>query len=628
LLDAASFREIVSGRRRGPIGGSLRGVLSLAEIPYRWAMRWRNRAFDSGRSPIHDVGIPVVSVGNLTMGGTGKTPMVEWLARWFMDRGLKVAIVSRGYKSKTGALNDEGLELSQKLPGTAHLQNPDRVAAAHQAIEQYGSEIIILDDGFQHRRIHRDFDMVLLDALEPFGYGHVFPRGMLREPVEGLARAHIAVLTRADMLSPAERAKIRQQVLHHAPQIAWAECRHAPRALLTADGHEESLDTFRGRRAVAFCGLGNPAGFRHTLNECGCNIIAWREFPDHFAYDRANVDELERWIESQNAEVALCTHKDLVKLNVNELAGRPLRAITVGLEFLSGQPQLESGLDAMLRIFEKSKLRKTAAPPPLEPPQPQQISAPQAPISNTGTWSTVEVAGKPCDVFEPTTPNPHGFVVIYLHGLRGQRLIDKPIFASEFARYGLRVIAPITGPSWWADRICPTFDKQLTPERHVLDNVLTYIRNTWGAAPPQIALLGTSMGGQGALRLSFKHPNKFPVVAAISPAIDYQIRWNEGDETLPLMYTDQEDVRQDTATLHVHPLNWPRHIWLCCDPADDRWHESAERLRSKLAAIGIPHEYDLKTSAGGHSFTYYNHMAPAALQFIATQLEHERLRVV
>lgn len=245
----------------------------------------------------------------------------------------------------------------------------------------------------------------------------------------------------------------------------------------------------------------------------------------------------------------------------------------------------------------------------------------------SSTWSTVEIAGKPCDVFEPAEPSPHGFVVIYLHGLHEIRLNDKPIFTAEFARHGLRVISPLTKRSWWADRICPEFDAKLTAERHVVDNVLHFISQRWKTVPPQIALLGTSMGGQGALRLAFKHPSKFPVVAAISPTIDYQLHWYEGDQTLPLMYPDPETVRQDTATLHVHPLNWPRHIWFCCDPAD-RWHESAERLRSKLAALGIPHEYDLDTAGGGHGFDYYNRMAPTAIGFIAEQLERERLRVV
>lgn len=161
----------------------------------------------------------------------------------------------------------------------------------------------------------------------------------------------------------------------------------------------------------------------------------------------------------------------------------------------------------------------------------------------------------------------------------------------------------------------------------MLDNVLPFIKERYAAAPPGIGLLGTSMGGQGALRFALKYPNRFPVVAAISPAIDYQLRWNEGDETLPQMYSDPEAVRQDTATLHVHPLSWPRNIWFCCDPADARWHDSADRLHMKLAALGIPHEYDLETSAGGHGFEYYNHMVPRAVAFVAERLERERLRV-
>jgi len=135
------------------------------------------------------------------------------------------------------------------------------------------------------------------------------------------------------------------------------------------------------------------------------------------------------------------------------------------------------------------------------------------------------------------------------------------------------------------------------------------------------------MGGQGGLRLAYKYPDRFPVVAAISPAIDYYLRFKEGDETLPLMYRDAEDARQDSAILHIHPLNWPRNQFFCCDPSDRRWWDSADRLRMKLASLGIPFEYDLETSGGGHGFEYYNKMAERAIRFIAERLEKERLRV-
>ncbi|MFO0898497.1 MAG: alpha/beta hydrolase-fold protein [Pirellulales bacterium] len=243
-------------------------------------------------------------------------------------------------------------------------------------------------------------------------------------------------------------------------------------------------------------------------------------------------------------------------------------------------------------------------------------------------WSEVDLAGHTADVFEPAQRNQHGYVAIYLHGVHLNRLVDKPAFVAELERHGLPVVCPRTARSWWTDKLCAEFDPELTAERYLLDRVVPWIAERWNAAPPQIALFGTSMGGQGALRFAFKHPNKFPIAAAISPAIDYHLRMREGDETLPLMYRDAEQARQDTATLHVHPLNWPRNLWFCCDPVDYRWHESADRLRMKLSALGIPHECDLQTSGGGHGFEFYNRMAARAIGFMAERLERERLRVV
>jgi len=243
-----------------------------------------------------------------------------------------------------------------------------------------------------------------------------------------------------------------------------------------------------------------------------------------------------------------------------------------------------------------------------------------------GTWSETTIAGHTADLYEPPHASEHGYVVLYLHGVHLTRLKDNAAYCREFDRHGLSVIAPLTQRSWWSDRICPEFDAQVSAERFALEPVLRFIERRWNAAPPGIALLGTSMGGQGGLRLAFRHPRTFPIVAAVSPAIDFQMRLDEGDEVLAQMYADAEDARQDTATLHVHPLNWPRQIWFCCDPADQRWFESADKLRMKLAALGIPHQCDLETSAGGHGWQYYDHMAGAALEFIARSLEQERLR--
>lgn len=250
--------------------------------------------------------------------------------------------------------------------------------------------------------------------------------------------------------------------------------------------------------------------------------------------------------------------------------------------------------------------------------------------TNIGNWSFLELAGHPCDVFEPQQLNPHGYVVLYLHGVHQNRLNGHAPFVEEFERHGLPVISPRTKRSWWSDRICAEFDATLTAEMHVLQNVVPLIAQRWKSQPGQIGLLGTSMGGQGALRLSYKYPDLFPVVAAISPAIDHHIRMEcpEEDEPLFDMYDDPEQCRQDTALLHIHPLNWPRHQFFCCDPDDFPWADSSDRLRMKLSSLGVPFATDLETRGGGHGFDYYNVMAPKAISFLVNGLASERLRIV
>jgi tetraacyldisaccharide 4'-kinase len=348
LLNAAQFRELVSGRRRGARAAVLRLGLRVAELPYTWVVRWRNHRYDRGAAEVRRAGVPVVSVGNLTLGGTGKTPMVEWLARWFRGRGVRVVLISRGYGAESGARNDEALELEQRLHDVPHLQDADRVSAARVAVEELQCQLILLDDAFQHRRIARDLDVVLLDALEPLGFGHVFPRGTLREPLAGLRRAQVVGLSRSDAITPVEREEIWRTVGRHAPGAIRLEIAHVPRALIRCDGREEPIESLAGRPVGAFCGIGNPAGFRHTLRTCGYQVVNFREFPDHHPYSRADVESLASWADGLDVAAVLCTHKDLVKLGIDQLDRRPLWAVRVSLGFLAGQEALEARLTELL----------------------------------------------------------------------------------------------------------------------------------------------------------------------------------------------------------------------------------------------------------------------------------------
>jgi S-formylglutathione hydrolase FrmB len=238
------------------------------------------------------------------------------------------------------------------------------------------------------------------------------------------------------------------------------------------------------------------------------------------------------------------------------------------------------------------------------------------------SWTLETVGGHPCEVFRPAQRHPRGLAVVYLHGVHQAQLSDQDPYTEAFERQGLVVVGPRTRRSWWTDRICAEFDPEVSAERHVLDRVIPWIESAFGVAPPRIGLLGTSMGGQGALRFSYKHPTRFPVVAAISPAIDFHRRLLEPEEGDPLleMYPDPESARQDTAILYIHPLNWPRYQFFCCDPADHRWHDSADRLRMKLSSLGVPFECELEATAGGHGFVYYNAMAERAVEFLVNGL--------
>lgn len=349
MISPAGFRDLISGQRAGLAASLGRRLLRCAEIPYAFVVRVRNARYDRQSARIHKVPVPVISAGNLTLGGTGKTPLVEWLARWYSDRGVRVALVSRGYRATSTKRNDEAQELAEKLPHVPHVQNPDRVSAAWHAIREHQAQLLLLDDGFQHRRLHRDLDIVLLDALEPFGYEHVFPRGMLREPLASLKRAHIVALSRADAVDLEQRRVLRTRVGHYAPEAAWIEVAHGPQSLLAANGERTPVDFLAGRRIAAFCGIGSPAGFRHTLAACGATVVEFREFPDHHPYSESDLAELAGWADAA-ADVAavVCTHKDLVKVRRAQLGRAPLLALKIELAVLSGRDLLESALTQFL----------------------------------------------------------------------------------------------------------------------------------------------------------------------------------------------------------------------------------------------------------------------------------------
>jgi tetraacyldisaccharide 4'-kinase len=272
--------------------------------------------------------------------------MVEYVARRYRARGLRVAILSRGYGQVSG-LNDEGRVLEDNLPDVPHLQDRDRVSLARVAVEELESELLVLDDGFQHRRLARDLDLVLVDALDPFGQGRLFPRGLLREPLGVLRRAGVVVLSRADLVSASDRAAIRREAERRAGPLRWVEARHAPLELIDADGVVRPLADLARATIAAFCGIGNPEGFRRTLDPLCATLLDFRTFPDHHPYNAADVAGLATWSRDLGADLILTTQKDLVKLRAATLGPIPLTALRIGLDVTAGADILHAALDSL-----------------------------------------------------------------------------------------------------------------------------------------------------------------------------------------------------------------------------------------------------------------------------------------
>jgi tetraacyldisaccharide 4'-kinase len=338
------FRALTSGQQRGFVAGLQRLALHLLSVPYGLAVRVRNGLFDRGWKRTTRVAVPVISVGNLTLGGTGKTPCVEYLAEFFRRREVRVAILSRGYGSTSGR-NDEALVLEENLPDVPHLQGPDRVELAQTAIEELESELLILDDGFQHRRLQRDLDLVLIDCTNPWGHDYLFPRGWLREPKSSLRRAGAVLLTRCDQVDVAARERIKETVRRFNPQAPVVETAHRPVSLVNSRQEIAPLERLRGQPIAAFCGLGNPEAFRQTLVALGANVVDFRSYPDHHGYTREDVEELRRWARKQTVDcVMVTTQKDLVKLRLDRLDAKELWAVRIRLQVESGAEMLEQKL--------------------------------------------------------------------------------------------------------------------------------------------------------------------------------------------------------------------------------------------------------------------------------------------
>lgn len=292
---------------------------------------FRNALYDRGIFRSHNLGARTISVGNLTAGGTGKTPLVAFVARLLAENGEKVCILTRGYgrddpaarvlvsdsenvtaDARTGG--DEPVELAQKLLGKAIvIADRNRVAAAQWAMQEFAPTVFVLDDGFQHRSAARDLDIVCIDATSPFGGDSFLPLGRLRERSANLARAQIGVLTRADMA--ADIATVKERIRQLAPNIEIFSASYRSRGF-TELGSKKMVEIteVRDRAAFAFCGLGSPQNFFAQLTREGIQLAGTTAFPDHHRYTAAQIRKIETSAQSSGAQSLITTAKDAVRL--------------------------------------------------------------------------------------------------------------------------------------------------------------------------------------------------------------------------------------------------------------------------------------------------------------------------
>ncbi len=345
------------GEGRASTGAQLALLpLWVASQCYRSLAYGHRQSYRWGWGTQHRLPCRVMSVGNLTVGGTGKTPLAMWLARWCLDQGVAVAILSRGYGGQPGGrphvvsirqtdapawstVGDEPYLLAKELPCVPVVVGKDRVQSGFYAHRQLGAQVLILDDGFQHYRLARDFDMVLVDATNPFGHGALLPRGILREPLRALQRADAVVLTRVELARDAlpDICQRIRQAYPHGPIYHMATTVEALDVGNTQASESVNVARLKRRRVVAFVGIGNPSAFAATLTQLGCEVAALLVFRDHHPFTAADWQAIVEAAKRYDAAGIVTTTKDQVRLDPAWRAPLPLYTLRTGVAFAEGE---------------------------------------------------------------------------------------------------------------------------------------------------------------------------------------------------------------------------------------------------------------------------------------------------
>lgn len=361
-----TWTRLAGGQSERPTDRLAAAGLWGLSLLYGAALRLHHAGYQLGLARKTRLPAAVVSIGNLTLGGTGKTTAAMAVAGWLARHGKRVAILSRGYRaageSKSIVVSegdgplvdleeagDEPYMMAEALQGVAVLVGKDRRRTGRLAVERLGAEVLVLDDGFQYQRLEKDVEVALVDALAPFGYDFLVPRGMLREPPTHLARADAVWLTHSDLLREPDLMAVRARIEELAPDARIWEARHAPKRLrpLRGDTKEQPLEALRGRTVVALSSIGNPVAFERTLEQIGAVILGRARFPDHHRYRAEDLRDVASG-EAASAQWIVTTPKDAVRLPA-ECFDRPAWVLEADLAERAGNRPLAEELTWLLR---------------------------------------------------------------------------------------------------------------------------------------------------------------------------------------------------------------------------------------------------------------------------------------